>query len=247
MYQSTKAFAEVNDDIIIWRYMDFASFCYLLVKKTLFFKRLDKHSDQLEGTILEETKSLMLKYRKAFQLTTELEAEKWVENFVSGVEQDKPNILSNSWIMSNNESYSMWKIYLHGSNEGIALKTTVGKLKKCFIDDNYKIYISKVSYETLDANNINQYSVGTNKSKPYIYENELRAIILTQFKMLDNKKTAKFEIGTDVFVGLEILLDVIHISPFSGNWFQTVVTDVVKKYVPTFNVANLINSTIKDQ
>ncbi|KAF5417648.1 MAG: hypothetical protein C5S38_01290 [Candidatus Methanophagaceae archaeon] len=54
MYKEHPAFEKPSDeDIKIWRYIDFTKFVSLLDKKALFFARADRLSDSFEGSYLE--------------------------------------------------------------------------------------------------------------------------------------------------------------------------------------------------
>jgi hypothetical protein len=51
MVQDIDIAPTIDNSEVIWRYMDFASFYSLLFSKGLFFRRLDKYSDEYEGTL----------------------------------------------------------------------------------------------------------------------------------------------------------------------------------------------------
>lgn len=207
MHKSDPRLHAVGDDAIIWRYINFISFYSLFLNKSLFFKRLDKYTDAFEGSLPEQTKEKLLKYRLNFADTTPKKANEWVISELTNIESYEAHTLSNSWTIGERESYTMWKIYLAGHHEGVAIKTTVSRLKKC-LDDNteFEIYKGKVNYQPIEYNDINVFSVSSNKRETYTSENEYRALIFRQFTLQESGgkklKVPKFEIGTDVRISL---------------------------------------------
>src|SRR6266540_2111096 len=175
-----------SSDTVIWRYMDFVTFCSLLTTGKIFFRRLDKYSDELEGTLPPKTKEELLKYRSAFDYSSSEGTEKWAAGVIENVEAYKEWTVANAWTISDVENYAMWKIYLRGNREGVAIKSTVGRLKESFTANGFEIYLGKVHYEGLKQEELNVYSVSTNKSSPYEFEKELRALILYQFTIPDD-------------------------------------------------------------
>jgi hypothetical protein len=240
----------LDDNQAIWRYMDFASFYSMLLTKGLFFKRLDKFSDANEGTLWEESKheqrqSLL----KKDPLMTELEVENRIAKENANIESYKAWTLANSWSMGDHESFAMWKIYLSGSNEGVAVKTTIGKLKSSLEGNSVEILLGDVVYEPLKIGNINQHNVSTNKRKPYSFEREVRALAFNQFDIEKTVKTkvAKFQVGTTLNVAMDKLLEEVWISPFSDVWFKAIVRSAMDEFLPYSSTISIQSSRIKDR
>jgi len=234
--------------------MDFLSFYSLLINQSLFFRRLDKYSDEYEGTLPEQTQQDLLMYRKSFPHTGEGEAKNWVANNLDQIAKYKTFILSNSWTIDDHENYGLWKIYLGGRAEGVAIKTTAGRLKQSFIHDtSYEVSCGIVTYEALNHKKIDVYSVATNKRPPYAYEKEYRALIINQFTThyegKDRIKTTipKFEIGENITIDATSLIESLYISPFSGAWFKDLLMTTLNNLLPEFNKQNIIRSSIKDR
>ena len=83
----------------------------------------------------------------------------------------KELVLTNCWSINQYESYALWKIYLGGEKNGVALKSTVSSLKKSILlgDDSYpeEFFIGKVKYRThLKQDELSRLSVITTK-KPF--------------------------------------------------------------------------------
>ncbi len=135
-----------------------------------------------------------------------------------------------------------------GSNEGVAIKTTVGKLREALIAGAGNIHFAKVNYEPLAMVNINQHHVTTNKIITYASENEFRAVL---FNQLDRKKLPKrvplYEIAPPVQIDLAKLFGEIYLSPFTSQWFEKVVKSAVNLHLPSISIGNLVHSRIKDK
>ncbi len=243
----------LDDSKAIWRYLDFASFYSLLLNKELFFKRLDKYSDENEGTLWEENRFDLLKYRtNTAPYSTKAEVDAWVDEYYANIETYKGGTLANSWTVSDNEVYAMWKIYLRGSTDGVAIKTTIGNLRQALEGSSLQIYLGKVGYEPPKIGQIDQFFVSTNKRTPYSYESELRAILLHQYRVETTPdgsrlKVPFYEVGTGVPLDLNKLFGEVYTSPFSSNWFDAVVKSSIQTLMPTCGGINIKSSRIKDK
>lgn len=244
-----KAEKEAEKNTVIWRYMNFVSFYSIVISKALYFKRIDKYTDKLEGTIFKKTVEELYKRRLDYPFTKDVEARKAAENEKLNIETYKAWTLSNSWIISEDENYLMWKTYLDGHKEGIAIKTTVSKLNECLGDNKeFEVFTMPVSYEPLKTNQLDVYHVSHNKRQYYKSENEFRATIQFQFNVnrKTGERTPKFDDGTNVKVDLEKLIDEIYISPFAGDWFYELVESLRKEHLPFLNPTKITKSNIND-
>jgi hypothetical protein len=254
MYKSHSDMQELPPETAIWRYMDFLSFYSLLINQSLYFRRLDKYSDALEGTLPAQTELDMLAYRKSFPYSTEQEAKKWLASSLAKIEEHKSFTLSNSWTIDEHENFALWKIYLGGHVDGVAIKTTAGKLKDCFIHGtNYEVSCGKVNYEALSHNNLNVYTVATNKRPPYAYEKEYRALIINQSIVhFENgsqtkKRIPKFEAGENINIDPCDLIESLYISPFSSDWYKGILQATIDNYLLGFDNNKIIHSSIRDK
>ena len=243
-----------NDDDIIWRYIDFPTFYGFLVNKSLFFKRLDAYSDKKEGMLPPQTVTDYHKIRWSKDYTTKAEADKWIENELANIASYKQFILSNSWNMGIYENYNMWKVYTRGASEGVAIQTTVGKLRNQLAANTQfsYIYSGKVSYNPIPANNIDQFTVATNKSGAYASENEYRVLILHQFRLEKDDKGNDIrkplhDVGAGFTVDPGALIDKVYISPFAGGWFEPVLKAALTERIPGFDVSRVVKSIIDDK
>ena len=246
---------QLADETTIFKYMDFVSFYALLINKTLFFKRLDKFSDLNEGTLSDEVIEQIRLNRSNFEYTLSEEAERYAVKYAEKVISEKPFTLCNSWTIDDVDNYAMWKIYLKGYSEGVAIKTTVGRLKSALnYQSNKSLHFGKVNYQPSKLKPINIFEVATTKATAYAYEKEFRAFLVQQFRVItlktSDKSTAfkdpKYNVGCELSVDLQELIDVIYISPFATQWFKDLFNKTISTYMTEFPITNVKNSSIKD-
>lgn len=151
MYSKHKTFKTPPDTCVIWRYMSFAKFTSLIATESLYFSRLDQHSDEKEGLV--STNPENIEHRKYIRFS------KYI----------------NCWHINNNESDAMWKIY-SPAGENVAIKSTVGALKKS-LKGGIPVYIGRINYEEGEIPGDNLYWPVVFKRKPFKHEEELRLCV----------------------------------------------------------------------
>ena len=135
----------------------------------------------------------------------------------------------NSWYMSEHESAAMWKCYAE-NRDGIAIQSTVGKLKAAIKDCPEEIYIGEITYIDYEASAIPENNLFWNfvhKRKSFEYEKELRAIFT------DNKffaPAAELEKGLPIPIDVDQLIEEIFISPTAPNWNKELLESILEKY-----------------
>lgn len=243
---------KIPDNLVLWRYMDFASFYSLLYKKALYFRRIDRYSDQHEGKLPDEVKEYLFRTWSQFPLFGVDVANEMINQFSSHLEQFNTGTLSNSWVASNSEIYAMWKIYLRGSSEGIAIKSDVNRLIGSLSSNTVDLTLAKVKYEILPWSETWYKTLAAYKHISYSYENELRVLVYDQFEKdsipIDVfPKVPLYDQGVAFPVDVDKLIEEIHISPFSGEWFNDVIKSTVQYFLPTFDLNKIKASRIKDK
>ncbi len=194
-------FVEPSDSDTLWRYMSFAKFMDLL-KNGLFFAKASLFNDPAEGQIpqknVKEILAIGEKINKEYN-------PKWKGDtvhgstppFHSGIDTAGASrqTLCSCWYLQPNQSVSMWDRY---GNEGVAIKTTVERVKEG-VNGYRKIFrIGKIKYidydNTVDFGlNIRwenrqprydhnfDYKRFLHKQKEYEDENEVRLIMLNEY------------------------------------------------------------------
>ena len=229
-----------DQNVKIWRYLDFTKFVSLLHSGSLWFSRADKFEDPLEGSYPR----MNIEARKGHpDIPKEyLPYAKTILEGMSAIRKDWPRYITvNCWHINEHESSAMWSIYLK-SNEGIAIQSTYNRLKECFSDTDEDVFIGKVNYidyEHQVIENANLYSPFVYKRKSYEHERELRALIVKPPPL--GAKGFDFNIdtitaGINVTVGIQVLIESVYVAPNSPVWFTELVKSVLIKYDCDFPV-----------
>lgn len=237
MYQKHPVFVTPEDENIkIWRFMDFTKFVSMIGKKSLFFCNAEKIGDPFEGSFTKLSIEKM-KNHPFFKNVN----PKFFENQSQSRQLMKKFYYLNCWHMNDIESAAMWKLYL-SNNEGVAIQSTFKKFANCFHDVKEGVYIGTVNYVDYDSVIIpddNAFWPFVHKRKSFEHEKELRAIMMKLPPGADSDWLKAQEIpGLEIQVDLEALIEKIHISPTAPLWFK----DVVKSTCEKFN----LNKEIQD-
>ena len=154
--------------------MGLAELMGILQFKKMHFSRVDSLEDVFEGKLPE-----------SFYYNWSEEAK---EFYARRHEEGKRNTFVSCWSMGDNESYAMWQIYA-GKNDGVAICTTVDKLRKSLEPVGYDIDIRRINYIdycklrnkvfdfTDEQKRLLNESFYSCKSIQYEYEKEIRVII----------------------------------------------------------------------
>lgn len=239
-----------HGNTVIWRYIGLDKFLDLLVTQELFFSNAAKMSDRYEGLIPKRNQDYLLKSLKNTGLSLH-DAEIESQIRLREVNALKELTLLNCWTINQSESYALWKIYLGGSKSGVAIKSTVSKLKRAIEkgNDTFKedIFMSKVKYtDFIKDEPENRFNVITTKNRFYDYENELRLFIF-HYPKSEGQISTPYNISTGRRMKIDIneLIDEIYLSPFVGKWFDKTIIEILNKVNPTLN-QKITNSEILD-
>jgi hypothetical protein len=171
-------FPTPSDDVSIWRYMDLIKFKSLLVSSALYFPSSDNFEDKYEGYVPPldiEGIARSVPERMREQTIRILEPAR------STMRDFRRAVLISCWHRNDHESAAMWKMYA-GHEKGIAIRTTVGRLKSAFAPAESAIWIGEVAYKTneeLRRHTKNAFRAYLRKRKSFTFECEVRAMCLT--------------------------------------------------------------------
>jgi len=144
MYKASTILGDFDkDNLKIWRYMDLGKFISLLMRGELFFVRvgiLADSADLYEGALTQlnfDRPELAAEYLARMLDVPGNPPD--IRDTVGRYAADPDRLLQTvdmvrrfvyvlCWHASNYESAAMWKVYVQG-NEGIAIQSTVGRLK----------------------------------------------------------------------------------------------------------------------
>ncbi len=218
MYKENYMFHTPEKETIVWRYIDFTKFVDLITSSKLFFCRSDNFKDPFEGIFrlkdFEETKNM-------------LEDQALTKQFY----------FLNCWHINDNQSDAMWKIFLN-TNNGIAIKSTVGNIIKSLEDSEDEINISKIYYRDFDkvtfdelmfepqnrllggrGGTINQFNY---KRISFEHEKELRLYYIDMPIPHAIKDGVPREPLSKKYIDVDVnkLIQEVIIAPFADKWFQ---------------------------
>ncbi|MEX2596404.1 MAG: hypothetical protein WEC59_05675 [Salibacteraceae bacterium] len=237
----------------IWRYMDFTKFMDLVTSQHLFFCNLSKLTDLYEGRI----PTLAIARERKRLSNKDHVSQKEIDSFIlqeeRRVDEFRDYTLVNCWNQDTQESYALWKIYLDGSRNGVAIRCTVSHLKSSIIDDD-EFIVREVYYSHDLLGSINQNNVIFRKGPYYAYENEVRIALKNQFDATSfeeerdsgRKFFARYTNGMRVKVDTYQLIQEIYISPFCAAWFPSTLTETLKRVSPDL-ARRIKRSQIQDQ
>lgn len=222
---------DLPGDLRLWRYVDLAKFADLLFTREVYFHRIDRYEDPLEGTLPSGFQRYF-----ARGLTAE-QAEEFRKTQADGHDAFRRRwIYTNSWHARPDESYAFWRIY-GGGGAGIAIVSSVDRLRSAFT--LHHPIVRKVEYINFDdeAEDYRRFHrtdrAFWHKHRVYDYENEVRAIL--QLPM-DTERIRELWGGRAVYerlrespsgvrapIELDTLVDEIFVTPFAQPWFLNVV------------------------
>jgi hypothetical protein len=216
--------------IPIWRYMDFTKFVSMLANSGVYFPRADLLGDPFEGSFSAPNKGL----REAFyqQLKTTKELRNRMPEFArqNGKWTRKCTYI-NCWHMSHCESAGMWRLYAR-SNEAVAIRSTIKKLKVALDADCFVGAIQYINYSTTPIPENNTFWPFLHKRLSFSHECELRAVI-QDFPITDGA----IVVGTPIdrtgiwkTISLSELIDHVYVAPTAPRWFSELTEHVLRQY-----------------
>lgn len=204
MYENDPRFETPDDASKIWRYMNYDKFKSFIEEQILFFCSIDtlKKIDPYEGSYY------------ACKLLNEIDLSE-AQHFVNQINRCGPSIAVNCWHLNEDDSMAMWKIYAH--DKGIAIQTTIQKIKNEFNRFQDSVWIGRISYtdEPIDHPTgwtVDKFMACMTKRKCYEHEKEVRALIW------DTTKIDRKEDGSAIVpIEIDNLLENVFLSPESED------------------------------
>ena len=247
----------------VWRYMGLEKFLDLLANSYIRFTRASLLSDQSELALFQRqledeyfrlkrgSVNLNVDFDKNFELHDRLDALR------ERIKDLKDRVYLNSWSITPNESYALWKIYLGGATAGVAIKTSISALLTSFEiskSENTHIQVGKIEYssQSIEKSPLDDVDFILNKSSFYDYEKEMR---LFSISSPNEKKTAFQErliqtLGPSqdlaLKVDLKTLIHEIYVSPFMISNFRRTLHTIIQKIQPDLDFP-IRNSSVQDR
>ncbi|EOR05998.1 hypothetical protein [Acinetobacter tandoii] len=247
---------EIDQDIELWRYMDFSKFCDLIVNEKIYLSPLKKFEDIYEGHFSKVSK---LKQQQFVQTIAN-----WLNYESSEVDEEEYEATAklvyfayaNCWHSNKFESAAMWKLYAQ-TNEAIAIKTTVGSLMEATVPlDSMRgeglFCVKKIDY--VDYDDVTTFPDNYNFLQPiaplftkrlsFEHEREIRLSFIRVnhlFPSCHPSNKSKFEnlskveleeiskVGIHVNVDLKRLIEKVYVAPDAPYWFYEMTKAFLKK------------------
>ncbi len=205
----------------LWRYMDFTKFVAMLVKKALHLSRVDKLGDAFEGSFPDLPRFLGLFDEQDRQRYCDMKRKS---------ESARKFYYASCWHGNDGEMDAMWKVYVRG-NEGIAIRTTVGRLKKALEDATESLWIGEVKYPEQHAWEIvpDDPLLHACMTKRTCFKNEKEVRVIWHDE--DSQRLdCEGKDGKEIPCDLSILIEKVYLAPTKSTWFRPVIEDVLGKY-----------------
>jgi hypothetical protein len=233
---------------VVWRYQSLDKFYHLLIERKLHFTQASEFTDKNEfSLILKQSKIVR---RKDF-LPPSSDNDDFAIHIANAnrIKKLKETTYVSTWSLGAHENYALWKIYLGGARSGVAIRTTVRRLKES-ITAPCTISAAKVRYTNhLEGNNTSDDIVICSKSQSYSYENEYR--LYTAYNNEEEEQNTFLRQlgpppGLSIDVDLSILIDKVYLSPFGGSWFKSVFLKTINTLAPDLTELDVRSSAVRD-
>ncbi len=208
----------VDDSQIIWRYFDFPKLVHLLESHSLFFSRLDLLGDPFEGSVTAADLADLTQHWLNMSEDSGTPAGLYELEHRQRFSDPRHGLFISCWHMSEFESVAMWRLYA-GEMKGIALKSTVGKLRKQLPPEGR---IRRVKYIDYGVDKTQHLSPVYCKRKAFEYEREVRAAIA--------RSSHPAPTGVPIKVDLNVLIDEIRIAPNLPAWMCDLIEKLLVRY-----------------
>lgn len=246
-YSAHPIFQDPPENWYLWRYISRDKFESLLDRRALFFCRADRFSDPYEGASpirdIDHRLHVRPEIAEMIGQTFAEEAGKRNAEVLEWLQRSlRQSVIVSCWHSNSHESDAMWRLYLKDWR-GVAIQTTVPRLKSSFDATDYEVYAGKVRYldystdiyHDPDDFAIEGYNAMTpfiHKRRYFIHENEYRALVdLSKVNSSpaydwsqDENQDGKF-----ISVDLDILVERVVVPPQAEDAFVQLVEDLLKK------------------
>jgi hypothetical protein len=238
MYQAHHLLSTPPDDTKLWRYLDLSHFLWLLSRKSLYFANLGEFlDDKWEGTLPETTIQGLKRFLRIFaekhgERPPKEEAEREaLRSLMSAVKSLQPMYVVNCWHRNDVESVAMWTLYTKGM-DGVAIQSTVGRLKTCLSHERRSVYIARVKYghAVPEDGLISPHALMPiiTKRRSFEHESEVR-LVLDRYSSVRPAadELSRQSKGEAIAVDLSTLIEKIVASPYYPEWAKASLQDRV--------------------
>lgn len=215
----------IHESIKAWRYMKFSRFVWLLQKRQLWLSRVDVLDDPWEISLAGDQLEHVISRHPISPLPSSgVVRETAIERSDRIINAWRKQTFINCWRASDYESHALWRIYCAAS-EGVAIQTTLGKLKASVGD----LPVYPVTYQVPGSKKQTptHADLVTKKRPMFSYEQEVRIVRFTEEKNSTPEPT-----GLGLNWDLEKWVESIRVHPEADHSFMETVTAAVECYAP---------------
>jgi hypothetical protein len=141
---------EVSDDVTIWRYMTIDRFRQLL-DGSLYFASANQFDDKFEGAITDAEVARRSYRHSSSGTESNTDLEWYLASVSSAFEELRRLTKISCWHAREHENIAMWERYLPSQEAGVAIRSSVGRLKRSLREfrlapqyGEEKIYIGQI-------------------------------------------------------------------------------------------------------
>lgn len=205
----------------VWRYMSFGKFVWMLQHKQLWLTNAELLDDKWELMPLGQQLNYSINNRPP-----SLSAKAATESVATTVKALRKNTFVNCWTASEHESHALWRIYCP-SAEGVAIQTTLGRLKQ-----SAGVPVMEVSYSPHEAEAVvlDPLKLVTQKRPMFAYEHEVRIVLKHDYA--DSAHPERKTVGVGLAWDPEVNLEMVRVHPEAHFLFMETVTEVVRRLAP---------------
>ena len=222
-----------DDTSKIWRYMSFGRFVWMLHSKQLWLPRIDMLGDSWELSLSGEQLAHVV---SRYPLTPIDEPrtgprETAIERSRRIIHAWRRCTFVSCWTAAEHESHALWRIHCRSSSEGVAVQTTLSRLR----DSVEPLPIHRVMYR--EAGSLRQtpglIQLATEKRPMFAYEKEIRIVYRTRESLDDRDDESRQKPGVGIDWSPEDVLKGVFVHPDADASFMEAVAGVVGRYAPT--------------
>lgn len=226
---SDKYFRQPEDqNLKLWRYMDFTKFVAMLDSKSLYFCRSDKFVDPFEGSTTKTNIEMRLYMMNRNSNSINSRDKVSLDDLKSVAHIFRNSVYINCWHANQYESAAMWDLY-GKTNEAVAIETEYNILSNALPAKVHLGLINYIDYEKdviPEGNILHPFAY---KRKSFEHEKEARAVLTDFFISEDQIKPNELP-GININVDFNNIIKKVYVSPTAPSWFKELVSNIAQKY-----------------
>lgn len=187
--------------------------------------RLDKLTDQHEGSLTAQTVEAIDTYLKANG-----QENGWTEQNAAFYERSRSNTFICCWHLNEYESEAMWRLYC-GTDGGVAVQTTYSNLVES-ISTEYDTYVGLVryvDYATTTFESGNAFWPVMHKRAAFSHEQEVRLVRYWGDPPYPDTSPNELHHPWDI----ERLTSQIWVDPYQQKYFYDAVRAILERFMPS--------------